>query len=66
MQEHGRCGRAVDMADMVKWSLIVLWSHSIKEYYFFLTKIGMIWSFSKESYNISIGPHKNNGPMHGP
>lgn len=32
----------LDAADMVKGSLIVLWSHSIEEYQVCLTKIGAI------------------------
>ena len=32
----------LDMADMVKGSLIVLWLHSVEEYQVCLTKIGVI------------------------
>jgi len=45
------------MADMVKGSLIVLWSHSIEEHQVCLTKVGVIWiiwSFSKESTSDQI------------
>ena len=39
----GGCDGVVDMVDVVsKGSLVVLWSHSIHEYQFFLTKKSVI------------------------
>ena len=39
----GRCSGLMDMADVVKGSQSVLWSHSLKECQIFLTKTGVIW-----------------------
>jgi len=39
----GGCSGPMDMADVVKRSQSVLWSHSIKECQMFLMKTGVIW-----------------------